>query len=100
MFLEWAKENIPVFVKNRPLHMDEVDKLKFFNALKDLSGLAVGPYRMEMIRLSDHVVQLLRSRRFSYQLTQIRLADLILIGLNKNGQYVSAVAPAYRKDRT
>jgi len=100
MFLEWAKQNIPVFVKNRPLHMDEVDKLKFFNALKDLSGLAVGPYRMEMIRLSDHVVQLLRSRRFSYQLTQIRLADLILIGLNKNGQYVSAVAPAYRKDRT
>ena len=96
--LEWAKENTPNFVKYRPLHMNAAEKLKFFRSLKDISASATGPYQKDMIRLSNHVVSLLRSDRISWQQTQRIIADLILIGLNKNSQYVSALAPSYRKN--
>jgi len=97
-FLEWAKENIPDYVKHRPLHMHEIDKLKFFMALESLSSLETDCHQMEMLRISDHVVRLLRSKHFCDDLTRNILSDLILIGLNKNGQYVSALASTYRKN--
>jgi len=97
-FLEWAKENIPDYVKHRPLHMDQEGKLKFFTALERLSLLETDCHQMEMLRISDHVVQLLSSKQFCDQLSRSMLADLILIGLNKNGQYVSALASTYRKN--
>jgi len=97
-FLEWAKENIPDYVKNRHLHMHEADKLKFFRELESLSSLETDCHQMGMLRISDHVVRLLRSKRFCDVLTRSILADLVLIGLNKNGQYVSALASTYRKN--
>ena len=72
--------------------------MKFFTALERLSLLETGCHQMEMLRISDHVVQLLRSKQFCDQLSRSMLADLILIGLNKNGQYVSALASTYRKN--
>jgi len=97
-FLEWAKTNTPNIVKYRPLHMVRMEKLKFFTSLRDLSLSAVGPYQMETLRLSDHAVQLLHSGEFFHPVSQVHLADLILIGLNKNSQYVSALTPSYRTD--
>ena len=96
-FLEWAKQHTPGFVKDRPLRMDYTGKLKFFHALKDLCSLDSNSYQMEMLRITNHVAQLLRSGLFSTGSTHL-LADLILIGLNKNSQYVSALAPTYRRD--
>ena len=93
-FLEWSKRNIPSFVKNRPLRMSSTEKQTVFQALIDLSGCS--SHQMEMVRLSSHIVSLLQVNSFSGEETQRMLADLFLIGLNKNGQYVSAVAPAYR----
>ena len=72
--------------------------LRFFKSLKNISASENGPYQMEMLRLTDHVAGMLRSRKFSLQQTQKILSDLVLIGLNKNGQYVSALAPSYRAD--
>jgi len=97
-FLEWAKQHTPGFVKNRPLHMDHKDKLKFFTALTDLSSLDTPNYQMEMLRLTNHVAHLLRSGVFHSVSMQQFLADLILISLNKNCQYVSALAPTYRSN--
>lgn len=97
-FLEWAKENIPDFVKHRPLHMDQVEKLKFFTALESISSLETDCCQMEMLHISDHVIRLLRLKQFGDVLSRNVLADLILIGLNKNGQYVSALSPTYRKN--
>jgi len=97
-FLEWTKENTPDFIKKRPLHMNAKEMLRFFRSLKNISASENGPYRMEMLRLTDHVAGMLRSRKFSLQQTQKILSDLVLIGLNKNGQYVSALAPSYRGD--
>ena len=96
-FLEWAKIHVPTFVEKRPLHMDYYEKLQFFQALRDLSSRDTGSHQMEMLRLSDHVVQLIRSNTFVVPKLHVILADLILIGLNKNGQYVSAIAPSYRQ---
>lgn len=97
-FLEWAKENTPGFVKNRPLHMNNAGKLKFFKTLQNLSAVEVDSHHIEMLTMSFNVVQLLSSNTFSDTATQNILADLIFIGLNKNSQYVSALAPNYRKN--
>src|SRR5208282_515134 len=54
--------------------------------------------RLEMLRLSNHVAEKLKSGEYAKDHSiQERLADLVLIGLSKNGQYVSAIAPNYRK---
>jgi len=78
--------------------MNNAGKLKFFKSLKDLSALEADGHHIEMLTVSSNVVQLLRSNTFSDPSTQNILADLILIGLNKNSQYVSALAPNYRKN--
>ena len=84
------------FVKHRPLHMDSSEKLKVFNALLNMASDS-SSHQMEMLRLSTHMVDLLQSDQFCNLDTQRMLADLFLIGLNKNGQYVSAVAPSYKQ---
>ena len=54
-------------------------------------------HQIERLQISHHVVSLLQTDSFPLVSTQKVLSDLILIALNKNGQYVSALAPNYRK---
>jgi len=95
-FLEWSKQHIPSYVKQRPLCMSHTEKLQVFRALVNLASDDTS-HQMEMLRLSPHVCSILQSDQFSDRNTQRVLADLFLIGLNKNCTYVSAVAPSYRQ---
>lgn len=51
--LEWSKENIPRFVKDRPMHVSNAEKSRFFHALKNLSYLEPGCRHLQMLRMSD-----------------------------------------------
>jgi len=95
-FMEWAKEHISQFVKNRPLHFSRAEKWKFFSALRDLCSQDIQGHQMERLHVSDHVAGMLNTGSFPLVTVQQVLSDLILVGLNKNGQYVSALAPNYR----
>ena len=94
--LEWAKQQLPDFVANRPLHMDRTEKLIFFHTLKTLASEQIESHQLEMLRLSPTVVERLCSTDFDVLETQSMLVDLILIGLSKNNQYINAIAPNYR----
>jgi len=95
-FLGWAKIHLPVFVKNRPLCLDSQEKQKVFQALVDIASEG-SSHQMEMLRLSPHVVTMLQANPFCDTESQRMLADLLLIGLNKNGKYVSALSHSYRQ---
>ena len=75
--------------------MSRQDKLAFFSSLYDLSKS--NNYQMEMIRLSEKTAMLLSCNQFLDDQTRIILADLILIGLNKNSHFVGARADSYRQ---
>jgi len=83
-FLEWAKQHTTNFVKNWPLHIDRVDKLKFFPALHHIPPQELNCHQLEMTRLSHHVVSIFYSKQFSTSTSQLHIADLTLINLNKN----------------
>lgn len=97
--MEWAKEFVPDFVENRTLLMRRSEKLAFFHALQLLSNEQAEFYSLEMLRLSPLVVELLCSDRFDDLEIQASLADLILIALNKNNQYINAIAPNFRSSK-
>jgi hypothetical protein len=94
--LEWAKKNLGNFVESRPIHMSRGGKLAFFNSLRRLSMPDVTVRRMEMLTVSEHAATEIANGFLSEE-TQAMLADLILIGLNMNCQYISAIASSYRK---
>ena len=94
-FLEWANEHMCHFVKNRPLHFSREEKLMFFKALRDLCSYSMQSHQMERLHISNQVVSLLVTDSYPLE-TQKILSDLILVGLNKNGQYVNALATNYR----
>jgi len=97
--IEWMKRNAPSFVENRPLYLGRSERIKFFKSLQEVASSPVDDIcRLEMLRLSNHVAEKLKSGEYAKDHSiQERLADLVLIGLSKNGQYVSAIAPNYRK---
>jgi len=94
--LEWAKKNLGDFVEARPLHMSRAGKLAFFKSLQHLSNPDVAVRRMEMLCVSDHAASRITDG-FRFEETRAILADLILIALNINCQYVSAISTSYRK---
>jgi hypothetical protein len=93
--LEWAKKNVAGFVEKRELHLNRIGKLAFFNLLQQLSMPGMAVRRLEMLSLSDDVASKIESG-FHVEETRAMLADLILIGLNMNSQFVSAIASSYR----
>ena len=78
------------------MYICSTEKPRVFNALVSMASDR-SSHQMEMLRLSSRVVSLLQSRCFSDSETRRTLADLLLIGLSKNGKYISAVAPSYRQ---
>jgi hypothetical protein len=82
-------EHAKSFVNNRTASVSDAVKLDFFNALQDMALQSTG--RLEMIDLS----LLTREKLIpgGYEIEEpikMLLADLILIGINKNEQNVKA----------
>ena len=96
--LEWAKKNLGNFVEARPIHMTVGGKLAFFNSLRQLSMPDVTVRRMEMLCVTEHAARTIISD-FLFEDTRAMIADLILIGLNINCQFVSAIASSYRQQK-
>jgi hypothetical protein len=106
--LQWMKSNLPDFVRDRPLRIDGPGRYRFFQALKDLAlkfstsnedDDHVG--KLECIQLNEHVMEKLKyDEGRSSEATRKTLADLILIALDHNQQYISAVSTNYRKGST
>jgi hypothetical protein len=94
--LEWMRENVTDFVKNRTLRLNRSGQVKFFNALRTLAYSGKKDKSLEMVRLSEHFQHQLKQSTLSDISTATTLSDLILIALNNNQQYISAVAEHYR----
>jgi hypothetical protein len=99
------KSNLGDFVRDRPLRIGGDGRLKFFTALKEIAFDSVSTnegedavVRLESIHLSPRVVQKMKLEEGqSYQASKKTLADLILIGLDGNQQYVSAMSTNRRR---
>jgi hypothetical protein len=96
--MSWMRENAPLFVKDRLLCLSSKQKVSFFDSLSGLLPDERGQRQLEMVRVSENAAGRLLSGSFGEERTKRRLADLILIGLSINSQYISAIAPNYRKD--
>ena len=90
------RENVTDFVKNRTLRLNRSGQVKFFNALRTLAYSGKKDKSLEMVRLSEHFQHQLKQSTLSDISTATTLSDLILIALNNNQQYISAVAEHYR----
>jgi hypothetical protein len=103
--LNWMKSNLGDFVRDRPLRIGGDGRLKFFTALREIAFDSVSTnegedavVRLESIHLSPRVVQKMKLEEGqSYQASKKTLADLILIGLDGNQQYVSAISTNCRR---
>jgi hypothetical protein len=95
--LDWMHENAADFMKYRTASMNEKTKLSFYNNLQSIAESA--EVRMEQIVLSERTRSQLTSPDFrsADDSTKAMMAYLILVGINKNEQYVKAVAVNYRK---
>jgi len=94
--LNWMMDNAKSFVDDRTNAMAEGDKLKFFIMLQQLACSADD--RIEMIQLSRQAKRKLVLEGYSMSdNTKSFVADLILIGINKNEQHIKSVAANYRK---
>ena len=99
--LEWMKENVPDYVKERRATMNEKEKIVFFNALHKLAYSDEN--RIEMLYLSENVKSRFRyydTNKMQKLSTKRNITDLVLVAMGKNQQHVKAVAANYRQPRT
>jgi hypothetical protein len=95
--LNWMTENARRFVEKRTNVMNRDEKTCFFLALEELA-CSSDVDNLEMIRVSHLVTDnLTRGLPLLSDSARNMLADLILIGMNKNQQHVKAVAANYRR---
>jgi len=95
--LEWFREHAKRFVQTRSNVMAQDEKLLFFLSLEEVA-CSEDVNRLEMLQLSQNVKN--KFNMESVALTdqsRIMLADLILIGMNKNQQHVKSIASNFRK---
>jgi len=95
--LNWMHENATEFVEKRMAFMDERTKLSFFCSLQSMAES--GDKQMENVVLSEHAKAKLAGDDLRHLDNSMKgmLAYLILIGINKNGYLVKAVAANYRR---
>ena len=99
------KSNAADFVRDRPLRLGAEERFDFFQALRDVAlNFKISNEeddrfgKLESIHLNDHVMNKLKFVEGKTPPTTKKiLADLILIGLDINQQYVSAISINYRK---
>ena len=93
--INWFKVNAPLFLRHRLLRVNGMQKMAFFQSLAFLEPDEDGRRQLGMVRVSEHAAGQLS--RIMMDETRRKLGDLILIGLSKNGQYISAIAENYKK---
>lgn len=93
--MNFFKVHAPLFVLNRLLCLSSSEKVTFFDSLSTLVPDASGWRQLEMVRVSEEAARRM-SAESGDEVSKRRLADLILIGINKNGQYISAIGSNYR----
>jgi hypothetical protein len=98
--LEWMRTNLPDFVRDRPLKVHNQGKQTFFDALRKVAVKANDEKtaRLESIRLSKNVVERMKYKEgTAHNFIRKVLADLILIALNNNQQYIRGISDNYRQ---
>ena len=93
--INWFKINAPLFLRNRLLRVNGMQKMAFFQSLAFLEPDEDGRRQLGMVRVSEHAAG--QMSRIMMDEMRRKLGDLILIGLSKNGQYISAIAENYKK---
>jgi hypothetical protein len=91
------KENASDFVIKRPLRMGKSKQFQFFAALCRLSEKQSIDRHLERIQISDNAALQFQKLCKSSKKERLIFSDLILIGLNDNQQYVSAISSNYRQ---
>ena len=93
--LEWMKQNLADYVKQRRTFLNEIEKRVFFDALLQLADSQES--RIEMLEMSEVVKAKMLSSAVSDEIEHDRefkrnIADLVLISMSKNQQHVKAIA--------
>lgn len=97
-FPYWIRENAAKFMELRLNSMDFNCKVALFHALQDVAGSEDD--RLEMLTLSTTAKEKLVADGQSFDTSaKMMIADLLLIGINKNEQHVKSVAANYRRSR-
>jgi len=94
--LRWMNDNARDFVTKRTYSLNQPEKLKFFYALQDVACSPCN--RLEMLEVSQQVKNKMIPDAWDMEdASKCLLADLILIGMNKNQSHVQSVAKNYRR---
>jgi hypothetical protein len=98
-FLEYFLKNCKSFVDNRLFNLTASEKLNFFTALQQVAQSSDN--RLCLLEMSQSVKEKLCCTETAAMAdeTKLCLADLILIGVDKNQNHVRAVATNYRHNR-
>jgi hypothetical protein len=98
--MEWMRHNVPTLTIDRQLYLDNPKKELFFDAVKKMAESPPDQlgffHQMEKIRNGETAIRKLRQRYPLESTKRSTIADLLLIGLNHNEQYVSAIATNFR----
>jgi hypothetical protein len=99
--LTWMKTNTPEFVKNRPLRMNKAGRAKFFKAMRGKAKETnTEDRRIEKLHFSDNIQNSLELMPHITNRDALIFGDLMLIGINDNQQFISAIAENYRNQVT
>jgi hypothetical protein len=98
-FLGWFRENLPKYVEERRLTLDNDEKCLFFKALRNVTQK--GDSHLELLEFSDNVKAFITSdNNFTLSEEHTRnFSDIILMALSSNQQHVKAVAANYRQSK-
>jgi len=93
----WMETHAKDFVTNRTAAIDEKTKLKFFHDLQSLAESQES--RIDRLMISDPAREKLLGADFKKcdDVIKCMTGYVILIGLNKNCDYIKAVAANYRR---
>jgi hypothetical protein len=98
--LQWMKSNLPNFVRDRAMKIDGRGRIASFDLAVSEPGVdqdSQGPVKLEYIELAPKVLYDLRyCNGYSSEGQKKIMSHLILITLNNNEQYISAISTSYR----
>jgi hypothetical protein len=98
--VDWMTKNAPSMVNSRHFRLNYVQKISLFDALRDVCRQPNDADRdilqFERISIARRCSLKLACELFSMAQKAI-LADLLMIALNANSQYISATVSSYRR---
>lgn len=97
--LDWMTENAPSLLKSRDFRLDSRQRIKLFDTIKDICSTPPDPthglHHLERIGIPQPAASKFSDGVF-FDFQKAIIADLLLIALNANSQYVGAIAATYR----